>query len=123
MKNRFILAFVLSFAVRSAFRGLYSPPPPPESETTVQTTPVAPSNPSSLPSNPPAEKTEAVSAAVGEVRAEKPEDFEIDTPLYTATFSNIGAVLKSYKLKAYSDGEGHPLELIDQAAGVKVGWP
>ena len=123
MEKRVILAFVLSFAVLYAFRSLYSPPPPAESETSVQTPSAVPTTNGSSGSNAPAEKTEPLSATVGDVRAEKPEDFEIDTPLYTAIFSNIGGVLKSYKLKAYSDGEGHPLELIDPAARAKVGWP
>jgi len=47
----------------------------------------------------------------------------MDTPLYTATISNLGGVLKSYKLKEYKDGESHPLELINETAGTKVGWP
>ncbi len=123
MEKRVILAFVLSFAVLYAFRALYSPSPPAESETSVQTTSTVPTTNGSRGSNPPAEKTEALSATVGDVRAEKAEDVEIDTPLYTAIFSNIGGVLTSYKLKAYSDAEGHPLELIDQTAGAKVGWP
>jgi YidC/Oxa1 family membrane protein insertase len=55
--------------------------------------------------------------------AEKPEEFVFSTPLYTATISNIGGVLKSYKLMAYTDGEGRPLELINETAGVKIGWP
>jgi len=122
MEKRVILAFVLSFAILYAFRSLYSPPPPAESETSVQTPPAEPSNNGPRGPNAPAQ-TEAQLATVGDLRAEKPEDFEIDTPLYTATFSNIGGVLKSYKLKAYSDAEGHPLELIDQTAGAKVGWP
>ena len=64
-----------------------------------------------------------MAATVGTVRAEQAEDFEIVTPLYTAVFSNLGGVLRSFKLKVYSDADGHPLELIDQTAGVKVGWP
>src|SRR5437773_8918107 len=123
MEKRVILAFVLSFAVLYAFRSLYSPPPPAESETSVQTPSAVPTTNGSSGSNAPAEKTEPPSTTVGDVRAEKPEDFEIDTPLYTATFSNVGGVLKSYKLKAYSDGKGHPLELIDQSAGSRVEWP
>jgi len=47
----------------------------------------------------------------------------VDNPLYIATISNTGGVLKSYKLKSYSDGQGNPLELIDQSSGSKVGWP
>src|SRR5206468_1581429 len=61
-----------------------------------------------------------LAASSKDLRAEKAEEFEVDTPLYTATFSNVGAVLKSYKLKAYADDKGHPLELIDQSAGSKV---
>src|SRR5262249_31709576 len=59
----------------------------------------------------------------GKVVAEKSEEFVFDTPLYIATISNVGGVLKSYKLKAYSDGEGHPLELINEMAGQQIGWP
>jgi YidC/Oxa1 family membrane protein insertase len=58
-----------------------------------------------------------------ESRAEKAEDFVIETPLYTATISNVGGVLKSYRLKGYTDGEGQPLELIEQMSAAKVGWP
>jgi YidC/Oxa1 family membrane protein insertase len=32
-------------------------------------------------------------------------------------------VLRSFSLKDYKDGEGHPVELINQAASSKVGWP
>ena len=121
MEKRVILAFVLSFVVLFAFRTLYSPPPsitepvvPPSDTQTVpppsKTPPVA---------IPPAEKNEALPAE--DVRADKAEDFVIDTPLYAATISNIGGVLTSYKLKDYRDGEGKPLELIDQKAGAKVG--
>jgi YidC/Oxa1 family membrane protein insertase len=35
----------------------------------------------------------------------------------------VGGVLRSFKLKEYSDGKGQPVELIDQQAGSKVGWP
>ena len=47
----------------------------------------------------------------------------METPLYIATFSNVGGVLRSIKLKMYTDGEGHPLELIDEKSGTRVGWP
>ncbi len=123
MEKRVIFAFILSFAVLYAFRALYSPPAPTLTPADVQTpTPVPPTK-SLAPPNPPAEKSEVLAASTKELRAEKAEEFEVDTPLYTATFSNVGGVLKSYKLKAYSDDKGHPLELIDQSAGSKVGWP
>ena len=125
MEKRVIVAFVLSFAVLYAFRSLFTPPPqPPEPAASVQS-PVTPP-PSTPPSaaKAPAQKTEPPTAGPEEdVRAEKPEEVVFNTPLYTATFSNVGAVLKSFRLQAYSDGEGHPVELINQDASNKVGWP
>src|SRR5436190_20746245 len=123
MEKRVILAFILSFAVLYAFRALFSPPPPTETPSEVQRPTPEPASKSVAPPNPPAEKSELLEASSKDLRAEKAEEFEVDTPLYTATFSNVGGVLKSYKLKAFSDDKGHPLELIDQSAGSKVGWP
>ncbi len=130
MEKRILVAFVLSFAVLYGFRTLYSPPPSPAPEQAVAPNP-APETP------PPAKQPSAESVTTAlpipdhDIRAEKVEDLAIDTPLYTATLSNVGGVLKSYTLKAYSDAEGHPIELIDQKsaegldqkAGKKVGWP
>src|SRR5215471_15479014 len=125
MEKRVILAFVLSIAVMYAYTVLFSPRKPPETETQPQTSATAPTNQSP---NPPAgavQNAEAATPATKELdtQADRPEDFVLDTPLYTATISNVGGVLKSYKLKAYSDAEGHPLELIDQTSAAKVGWP
>jgi YidC/Oxa1 family membrane protein insertase len=125
MEKRVILAFVLSIAVMYVFTTLYTPRKAPEPVSGVET-------PASLPApanqNPPtpsraAEKAEPVPATEQESRADKAEDFVIETPQYIAAISNVGGVLKSYRLKAYTDGEGHPLELIDQASAAKVGWP
>jgi YidC/Oxa1 family membrane protein insertase len=124
MEKRVILAFVLSFAVVYAFTALYSPrkpTPPAASEPPSAPPPVT----APFPAPPiPAEKAQpAISEGPGDVRADKAEDFVLETPLYTAVVSNTGGVLRSFKLKMYTDGEGRPLELIDQAAGAKVGWP
>jgi len=122
MEKRVILAFVLSFVVLYAFRALFVPIPPVEAPTNVQT----PAPPASRPVPPPALATNVeVSTSVPPegIKAGKPEELSFETPLYTATFSNVGGVLKSFKLKKYSDGEGHPLELVNQEAGSKVGWP
>src|SRR5207253_7251064 len=134
MEKRVILAFVLSFAVLYAFRALYSPPPASEPAPTEQSTPAVPANkpsPAPLP-NQPEQKTGAPGSAstpattpppAQDLHAEKSEDFVMETPLYVATFSNVGGVLRSIKLKMYTDGEGHPLELIDEKSGTRVGWP
>jgi YidC/Oxa1 family membrane protein insertase len=129
MEKRVILAFVLSIAVMYVFTSLYTPRKAPEPATGVQTTGSAPATQTPtastpITSNTVAENTQSASSTPEqESRADKPEDFVLDTPLYTAIISNVGGVLKSYRLKAYSDAEGHPLELIDQPAASKVGWP
>jgi YidC/Oxa1 family membrane protein insertase len=123
MEKRVIIAFVLSFAVLYAFRALYSPPQAADSQ---QQTATAPSTAAPVPSSPapaPQKVEEAPIPAAENVHGEKAEDVTIESPLYTATFSNIGGVLKSYRLMDYKDGEGHPLELINQSASSKVGFP
>jgi YidC/Oxa1 family membrane protein insertase len=124
MEKRVIIAFVLSFVVLYAFRALYSPPPAPqEQQLSTQPTPELSTQPAATPSAIPP-KIEAQGMPLPEdLRAEKPEDFKVDTPLYTATISNVGGVLKSYTLKMFTDGEGHPLELLNQSAGSRVGFP
>src|SRR2546426_4752134 len=126
MEKRVILAFVLSFAVLYAFRALYTPSPPaselPQSApTSAPPPPTSRAVPAQAP--PPKGDERSLSVPAGNIQAEKSEEIVFDTPLYVATFSNVGAVLKSFKLKQYPDGEGHPVELINQEAGSKVGWP
>jgi YidC/Oxa1 family membrane protein insertase len=126
MEKRVIIAFVLSFAVLYLFTRLYPTPqnsPAPSSSVQNQP-PAAAGAPPATTSHTASRQNEAPAATpVADLQAEKPEDFTLETPLYVAKISNAGGVLKSYKLKEYTDGEGRPLELINDAAGQKVGWP
>lgn len=120
MEKRIILAFILSFAVLYAFRALYTPTAPPsEPPAPAQTAEPPPTSPAPPPEKEPA----AAEPAAEDIHAEKSEDLVFDSALYTATISNVGAVLKSFKLKAYADAEGKAIELIDQTGGSKLGWP
>ena len=125
MEKRLILAFVLSFVVLYGYQAFFSPPPEPGANpaTTIQNPqpPVAP--PVSATSAPAERITAAAPAPKEDVLAEKAEEFVVETALYTATVSNAGGVLKSYKLKAYADAEGGPIELISELGGTKLGWP
>ena len=128
MEKRVILAFALSIAVMYAFSALYRPRTPATPTVANVELPASPSNssPSAIPATTGSHENERIAVAPAtsdDVKSEKIEDLVFETPLYTASFSNLGAVLKSYKLKAYSDGQGRPLELINETAGEKVGWP
>src|SRR5262249_27300194 len=85
------------------------PPPPPTNPP-----------PKELPAN---AAVEASPAAVENISSDKREEVVFETPLYIAEFSNVGGVLKSFRLKGYPDGEGQPVQLINQQVGEKVGWP
>jgi YidC/Oxa1 family membrane protein insertase len=129
MEKRVIIAFVLSFAVLYAFRALYSPPPnPAEQQQSAQSQAAPAPAPAPVQPAPPevaqgTKHEDRVPNTPRNVRGEKPENFTIDTPLYSATISNVGGVLRNFFLKTYKDGEGHPLQLINQMVGDRVGFP
>src|SRR5438552_19170676 len=108
MEKRVILAFVLSIAVMYLFTSLYAPRKAPESTPEAPSAASGPATPTAT--TPPASATapvetstfSAAAATAQDSRADKAEDFVLDTPLYTATISNVGGVIKSYRLKSYS---------------------
>jgi YidC/Oxa1 family membrane protein insertase len=127
MEKRIIIAFILSFGVLYAFRAFYAPSETAKTPNTAASVPVTatppnaeePKSPEPTPTPTPA----VTESPATEIQSDKIENVTVDTPLYTAVITNVGAVLKSYKLKAYSDGKGQPLELINAPSGEKVGWP
>lgn len=128
MEKRLILAIVLSFLVLFLYQLVFVKPP--------QSEQVVPQQP------PEVEKIQAeqdrLDASVAEaeiggdklpapteaVTAEREQEITIDTPLYTAVWSNRGAVLKSWKLKEHlkklpdkNDPEVQLLDLVPDNAG------
>ena len=59
----------------------------------------------------------------GQIQADNEETVTVDTDLYHVTFSNRGAVVRSWKFKTYKDRQGKPLELVNQKALGKVPAP
>ena len=125
MEKRVILAFVLSFVVLYAFSALYMRRPVSEGPVRSEQAPSASTANAGVvkTETPAADSQRAFVPPTEVIRSEKAEELPFDAPLYTATFSNVGGVLKSFRLKQYSDGSGRPLELINQEAGNKQGWP
>ncbi len=61
--------------------------------------------------------------ATPEVAAARETTTVVENDLYRITFTNRGAQVKSWILKRYKDSAGHPLDLVNQAAAAKFGYP
>lgn len=142
MEARLLIAFLLMGIVLFGTQYFYKPPPQPakpvaaqtaaadKSTEAAQTTAAAPR--SGTPKAPEAAKpveapAHAAAAAKvdipGAIQADKEETAVVDTDLYHIEFSNRGAVVKTWILKAYKDHNGKPLDLVNQAADKSVPWP
>src|SRR5277367_52631 len=124
MQPRMLIAFLLVFGVIFAtpyFYKLISPPAPVKKLDAVSakapgTNPVVSDIATSKAS------PETPAAPVNPAAAGAQEFFVIDTDLYHIIFSNQGAVVKSWTLKEYKDGNGKPLELVNPNALEKSGY-
>jgi YidC/Oxa1 family membrane protein insertase len=127
MEKRTLLAFALSVVVLMVFQLVYRPQedPPTAGDQLVQGPGAGPgSSPGA--SSPDIEELKSVVATAppaGELRAEKGEELPVETSLYSVRISNTGGVLKSFKLKTYTDAQGQPIELIDEKIATQAGWP
>src|SRR5581483_9389946 len=89
----------------------------------------APSSPAPPPSTPQkavqakSKKHEPASQPAATKEAQSESETVIENDLYRITFTNRGALAKSWILKKYQDDEGHPLDLVNQTAGAKFGYP
>ena len=125
MQKRLLVAFLLMGAVLFLtpyfYKTVLPPPPKPAPapaeapkavEPVVPVVPVKPAVASAAPRKPAA----AVSAV-------KEDLFIVDTKVYHVVLSNQGAVVRSWVLKQYKDGQGRPLELVNAAGAAKTGYP
>jgi len=103
MEKRLILAIFLSFLILFLYQLLFVKPQPPatsgpEPNQTMEKTRIEESA-RSEPQATPLLVAESHKSAGEVITADKEEEIVVDTPLYTAVWSNRGAVLKSWKLK------------------------
>lgn len=126
MEKRLLFAIVLSFVVLFGYQALFvtkEPPTQPVDQPEPEAA-VSDSQPAERPSTEPeAKKTakpdtipEEPSKTFDSVSAERIQTIKIETNLYTAEWSNQGAVLTSWTLKQHKDENGNPMELVTQTA-------
>ncbi len=143
-ERRLLLTFALTFIVifiTQQFMTRYAKPPaapqkPPQAQTAPQqptaSTPSTKSTQSTQSTtSTPAAKNSArkasakqapeLSAATKQANAES--ETVIENDLYRITFSNRGGVAKSWILKKYKDDKRNPLELVNNIAAAKYGYP
>lgn len=124
MEVRLLLAFLLMGAVLFLTPYIYKPAPveQPKKAAPAKQEAAQPQAPAPKPVAAPKPRTAA--PPPGQITAPAEEQVQIETDVYRITFSNRGAVVKSwvFKDKRYVDNKGKPLEVVNPAAS-KVGYP
>ena len=136
MERRLLLVFALTFLVILLFQpflkkfGPQPPTNPQSSQAQPVTNPQPPSSPGAAVAGNAAPGASNPSAPVNQtapVQANKQASTEsetiIENGLYRIVFTNRGGRVKSWVLKKWDDDKGRPLELVNQAAAEKYGYP
>jgi YidC/Oxa1 family membrane protein insertase len=119
MEIRLLLAFLLMGLVLFLTPYFYKPQPPPKpaapaaAQKAVAEPKVEPPKPAPVPSP----------APPAALAADKEEQWEMDNGVYRITFSNRGAVVRSWILTRYRDSQGNPLQLVNLKAVERSGYP
>jgi YidC/Oxa1 family membrane protein insertase len=130
MERNLLLIFLLLAVVIFAsqfFMKRYSPPPAPSNAHPTQ--PIQPGTPSSAQTVAPNREPSNVLPAKRPRAAEIPQQAQaesamvVENAVYRISFSNRGAVAKSWVLKKFSDDQGRPLDLVNSPAAAKYGYP
>jgi len=122
-EKRVLLAFTLSFALLVLWRMMFFKEPPPQPKPTA---PASAQKTSDQASRAPAKLSAPKPRAhvvLPTTQAQQAEEVAVESDLYRVTFTNRGAVVKSWVLKKYQDEDGKPLDVVNGQACEKVGFP
>ncbi len=118
MEKRLILAIVLSFLVLAFYQMVFiknKPQAEPQAQIQVPVQPTASEPKPAEPSAPP-ETAPAAAQSYDEAEAQAEQQVLVETSLYQSVWSNRGASLRSWKLKAHLDESKEGLELVSRHA-------
>ena len=131
-EQRFVLVFLLMAAVifgAQLYMKKYAPTPPSTAHPVqpTQTAPPsqspAPNQAAAAPATPPKRTRGSAAPAPSTQQAQSETETVIENDLYRITFTNRGGLAKSWILKKYSDDQGRPLDIVNQPAAGKYGYP
>jgi YidC/Oxa1 family membrane protein insertase len=124
-----IMVGVMLLVFLVAQRFMPKPPPPPSAK---QEQPAAPATATSTPPSQVgqvpaparvADRRAPAAAATKVTQATAEQEVVVDNGLYRITLTNRGAQVKAWVLKQHKDDKGNPLDMVNQAAAAKYGYP
>ncbi len=128
MERRLLLVFALTFLVIVLFQPIlkkYLPQaqapatPAPQTQGQTQAVPQA----AAINQAPAARAAVPALNAGATKQAASESETVVENDLYRITFTNRGAQVKSWVLKKYDDDKGQPLDLVNNLAAEKYGYP
>jgi len=119
MEHRLLLVFALTFVVILLFQPLLKKYLPEPAATQKQPPAQKAEVPAGLASTQPSGSAPLVATKQASAQTET----VLENGLYRITFTNRGAQVKSWILKKYDDDHGMPLDLVNDAAAAKYGYP
>lgn len=130
MERRLLLVFALTFIILIAaqpllmkYFGKKGGEPVPQQQQTQQTQQPSAAAPGGTPAAP-AQMSAAAQPTTPASRVEtSEEETVIENELYRVTFTNKGALVKSWVLKKFSNDKGQPLDLVHHIAAQQVSYP
>ncbi|MDZ4802629.1 MAG: membrane protein insertase YidC [Bryobacteraceae bacterium] len=125
VERRMLLAFGLVGVVLVLSQYVFAPSKPaaPQPASGPTTTQQATTQQAKPPAGEPPAPSAAAQAGAAPIAARAEQLTTIETKVYRIVFSNKGAVVRSWQLKAYKDSHGKPLELVNEKASEKTWWP
>jgi YidC/Oxa1 family membrane protein insertase len=123
MERRLLLVFALTFLVIVLFQPILkkylpqAPAPAQQAQSQVQTVP-----PDASINQAQAAQVPVLNAGATKQAASESETV-IENDLYRITFTNRGAQVKSWILKKFTDDKDRPLDLVNNLAAEKYGYP
>jgi YidC/Oxa1 family membrane protein insertase len=120
MEVRLLLAFVLMGLVLFFYRPPVAQPPAKPAPTNTETAKTDTAKTDAGKTLAPPVSAIPPAEIPGQLQAKEEEIFAIDTDLYRVTFSNRGATVRSWILKAYKDQAQKPVDLVNSRALAKV---
>jgi YidC/Oxa1 family membrane protein insertase len=120
-----VLALVILFAWGHFYKPPVAPQPQPSQTAVQEATSQAPGSTSASAGTMTRQSDAVAAASTTRIQASEEKLVVVESPLYVAEFSNRGGVVRSWKLKKYSDDEKPPhlLDLVNNSAAQQLGWP